>query len=116
MPKSDDIRIAEMYLAKRCSATDRKIEFDLSFDQYKKLLNVKVCGYTGIKLTPGQKNKTLRMTDRTIDRLDSSKGYTAENCIVCSHGANQFKGYLENPNNNIDIAAARGILDRMEGK
>lgn len=110
----DDIHLARKYLQKAKNAQDRKISFDLSFMAYKNLMKAKRCKYTGVKMTtPTSPN--LISTDRTIDRIDSSKGYESGNVCACCHAANAFKAVLERPN-HIDLKAVRKIIKVMEKK
>lgn len=93
-----EYEIAKAYSNKIQNAVQRNIEFDLTLAQFKKIYARKTCYYTGINLTKCEMNSPLKYTDRTIDRIDSSKGYVVGNVVVCCHKANLFKATLfENP-------------------
>lgn len=65
-------------------------------------------------MTLPRKGKNMRQTDKTIDRVDASKGYVRGNCVACCNAANQFKGLLESGNTIIDLENARKIIEAME--
>lgn len=47
------------------------------------------CAYTGVELKIGNK-----LTNPTIDRIDSSKGYIKGNIVICTEFANSAKNDL----------------------
>ena len=56
-----------------------------------------LCAYTGMPMQygkrPGRKNKLISNPFKmTIDRIDSYKGYHADNCCLTIWEANRFKG------------------------
>ena len=59
----------------------------------RKLLKTKRCAYTGEVLTKA-KQSPPNNSDRTIDRLDSDKGYVKGNVFAVSHYANSLKNAL----------------------
>lgn len=65
------------------SATRREIEWHLNDDEAKKML-VMPCVYCA--------HLNLEVRVNGIDRLDSSKGYTTENCRPCCKDCNYMKG------------------------
>lgn len=83
-----DITVAEHYISKMKNAKKRKIEFTLSLSDMRKLLSRKTCYYTGIKFSDEPKYY------KTLDRIDASKGYTAENTVACCHIINKIKNDL----------------------
>lgn len=87
----DDIRLAQKYLNKVQNARSREIAFKLSFTSYKNLMRAKKCYYTGLSLSDvdGAANQ------RTIDRIDSSRGYEKGNVVACCKAFNQMKGAME---------------------
>ena len=89
-----EVTIAKAYIQKSQSSADRGIPFELTFSQFKKLYQAKVCYFTGVRLLP---------KERTIDRLDNSKGYTKDNSFACCLAFNQLKSVVENPNNNLTM-------------
>lgn len=92
-----DLMVANRFRHKYKNAKDRGIDFTLSFRSMKNLLEAKKCYYTGITLTfpDSSEDKSLKATDLTIDRIDSSKGYVSGNVVACSHAFNQLKSQFE---------------------
>jgi hypothetical protein len=70
------------------SAADRKLEFNLSFESVKKLLNYQTCYYTNKKF---EEEGPL---SRSFDRIDSSKGYVEGNVVACTVDINGKKSNL----------------------
>jgi hypothetical protein len=84
--KNLDKRKADMMAVTRCRAKAKGREFnikwtDIEWPEYCPLLNVKI-NYQANSYDP---------TSPSIDRIDSSKGYTKENCWVISRKANTIK-------------------------
>lgn len=92
--KLTDLEIANRYVQKARSSAERNIEFNLSFTAYKNLLRAKRCFYTGVELTDPD-NSIQTPTTRTIDRIDSSKGYVHGNVVACCFQINQAKSVFE---------------------
>lgn len=91
--KPFDLVLARFYLNKHRNAKERGIEFTLTLADMRKLLKKKTCHYTGEKLNflHGDRNKL------SLDRVDSSKGYTKENTVACATWVNHWKNaVLEN--------------------
>lgn len=110
-----DLYVAKKMYEKQKNATQRGIEFKLTFQSMKNLYKAKRCYYTGIELTR-TKGINPCATDLTIDRLDSSKGYVPGNVVAACHAANQFKGMFENPNYVINPKQAKSILQYISKK
>lgn len=91
-PNDFDSYVAFKYLAKKKNATQRGIEFSLTLSDMRNLLRRKCCYYTGVKLTDHAESCVA--DKRTIERLDSDKGYTKENTVACSYAANMLKNTL----------------------
>lgn len=90
-----DIKFMKCYEHKYHSSLERNIEFKLTFAQFKKLLKTKHCFYTGKPLI-----YDFGITDKpfnhvSLERLDSSKGYTKENTVAVCHGLNQLRAKLD---------------------
>jgi hypothetical protein len=68
---------------KRCANT-KNLDFKLSFEQYKSLVDQK-CYYC---------NGTEEKGFNGIDRNDQTKGYTIDNCLPCCTMCNYIKGSL----------------------
>lgn len=90
----NEIKLAKKYISKEQSAIARNIEFSISFTSYKNLMRAKKCYYTGICLTEPTGPAQLT-TDRTIDRIDPTKGYVHGNVVACCFQANQIKSQME---------------------
>jgi hypothetical protein len=86
----DDIKIANKLLALRNSAKSRGIEFGLSFNRVKRVLNTKRCYFTGVKLNHNADDKN----QLTFDRVDNDRGYVDNNVVACSKWFNQMKSNL----------------------
>lgn len=82
-----DSDYARKYLALEASATHRGLEFTLTFSQYKKLYETRKCFYTKKKIS--HKDHTF-----SLDRVDSSKGYTKGNVVACDKRLNELKSNL----------------------
>ena len=96
-----DYHCAKKFLSKYNDSRRREIEFTLTIDEFKKLLQKKRCYYTGIRLSDicPPNGGTPLQNYRTFDRIDSSKGYTKSNTVVCIHKVNEIKNMLfEMPN------------------
>lgn len=78
-----DLKIALSYTSKAKSSKDRNIDFNLTFNQFKKLYLTNKCAYTGVDLEHG--------VNWSVDRLDNSEGYTHANSVVCEKGLNGRK-------------------------
>jgi hypothetical protein len=84
----DDYYIAKKLVQLKQSADSRKIDFSLKFSTVKKLLNSKACYYTGKSFTKKGPHS------RSIDRVDSSKGYVDGNVVACTSEINMKKTNL----------------------
>lgn len=86
----DDAALARLYLYKLNSCLERRISWELSLGDLRKIAKRKTCYYSGQKIV----NQTGHRNRMTLDRLDASKGYTKENTVACCHWVNQLKGEL----------------------
>ena len=90
-PKTEnlsDLEVAKKMLKIYQSAVDRKLEFDLSFDTVRSLLEEPVCYYTG---------KGFEETGnfaRSFDRINSDLGYIEGNVVACTVDINSKKSNL----------------------
>jgi hypothetical protein len=83
-----DIEIAKKLINIHQSSLDRKLEFNLTFESIKNLLSFQTCYYTGRAFdSDGQ-------YARSIDRIDSSKGYIEGNVVSCTIDINGKKANL----------------------
>jgi hypothetical protein len=83
-----DVEVAKKFLNIYQSAMDRKLEFNLSFESVKTLLKFQTCYYTGRKFDNDGPYA------RSIDRIDSSKGYIEGNVVSCTVDINGKKSNL----------------------
>lgn len=83
----------QAYKNKKSNAKKRGIPFTLTASQFYKLRSQTLCFYSAIPLTHTLPNKSPRLTDWTLDRVDASQGYTKDNCVACSHAANFVKNF-----------------------
>ena len=83
-----DIEVAKKMINIHQSSVDRKIEFNLSFEYVKKLLEYKTCYYTNIPFTDEG------IHARSFDRVDSDKGYIEGNVVACTIDINGKKSNL----------------------
>lgn len=83
-----DVEVAKKLINIYQSAQDRKIDFNLSFEYVRNLLEYKNCYYTGLPFT---EEGTLA---RSFDRIDSEKGYVEGNVVACTIDINGKKANL----------------------
>lgn len=101
----DDLTLARKYLNKAQSSKDRGIPFTLSFADYKRLYNRKRCFYTGVLLEHDN--------NFSLDRIDSSIGYTKENTVPCDLAFNKLKGTVENPTFKLDLFKVNKAFNKV---
>lgn len=90
----DDSALAGLYLYKLESCKERLIPWELSLSDMRRIIKRTKCYYSGLNIERDGKSRN-RMT---LDRIDSSKGYTKENTVPCCFWVNQLKCELfENP-------------------
>jgi hypothetical protein len=88
--KTDDLDIAKKLVQLQQSATSRNLEFNLTFKTVKRLMSVKKCYYTEI---PFEEEGSYA---RSIDRVDTNKGYVEGNVVACTIDINGKKSNLSN--------------------
>ena len=82
-------RLYQLSILTRVAKTD--ILLDLPFHIWQKIVSEK-CVYCGKK--PQLKPYANNVLANGIDRIDSSKGYTVDNCVSCCSLCNHMKGAL----------------------
>ena len=93
-----DRAVARKFMSLQHSAEHRGIDFNLSLQSVRNILNAKRCYYTGIPLSPG---------NLSVDRIDNDRGYVKGNVAACDLYFNRRKGDL----NKKEIAIlARKVL------
>lgn len=96
-----DFYVSKKYLLLNERSKQKKLDFNLSLSDLKRLLSLKRCHYTGVVLTDDDPNLS---THRTFDRIDNKQGYIKGNVVVCSLQINQIKSNLfESPNSVTSI-------------
>lgn len=84
-----DLKVANKFINLSISAEKRGITFDLTLRGVENLLRAKKCFYT---------NEPLTDDNRSIDRIDNSKGYVTGNVAACTKEINMQKGNLSMKN------------------
>jgi hypothetical protein len=87
-PLISDIEVAKKLINIFQSAQDRKLQFNLSFEYVRKMLEYKTCYYTGKLFTEDGPHA------RSFDRVDSDKGYVEGNVVACTIDINGKKSNL----------------------
>lgn len=83
-----DVEVAKKLINIYQSAQDRKLQFNLSFEYVRKMLEYKTCYYTNKPFTEDGPNA------RSFDRVDSDKGYIEGNVVACTIDINGKKSNL----------------------
>jgi hypothetical protein len=83
-----DVEVAKKLINIYQSAQDRKLQFNLSFEYVRKMLEYKTCYYTNKIFTEDGANA------RSFDRVDSDKGYIEGNVVACTIDINGKKSNL----------------------
>lgn len=83
-----DIEVAKKMVNIHSSASSRNIEFGLTFEDVRKLLEYETCYYTGVPFTEEGNNA------RSFDRVDNNKGYVTGNVVACTVDINGKKNNL----------------------
>lgn len=110
----NDVKLAKRYLDKSKNAQKRKLEFTLTFSDYKRLSKIKRCQYSGIVLVDEfSEDPGIAWRRRSLERVDNTKGYTRENTIVICQGINQFKSTWEDPTNPLDLKMVTKIVSNI---
>ena len=101
-----DVEVAKKLLNIYQSAADRKLEFNLSFESVKTLLKFQTCYYTGRKFD------NEGPYARSIDRIDSSKGYIEGNVVSCTVDINGKKSNLSDE--EIELLYTKIVLHKKK--
>ena len=80
MSTVSDQAVVNKYYRLMCRANSKGLEFNLSFISVKNLLRAKCCYFTG---------KVLTNKNRSIDRVDNTKGYVKGNVVACDKKFNE---------------------------
>lgn len=103
-----DVEVAKKLLNIYQSAMDRKLEFNLSFDSVKTLLKFPTCYYTGKRF------EADGIYARSIDRIDSGKGYIEGNVVSCTVDINGKKSNLSD--DEIELLYNKIVLHKKKNE
>ena len=87
-PIISDVEVAKKLVNIHSSAQSRNLEFNLTFECVKKLLEYTTCYYTNVPFTEDGPHA------RSFDRIDSDKGYIEGNVVACNIDINGKKSNL----------------------
>jgi len=82
--------INNIYLDYKGNAKARNYNFDLTLEEFKKLI-FQNCFYCNSAPSNIQKNKHTQVLYNGVDRLDNNKGYIFCNCVTCCSTCNTMK-------------------------
>lgn len=83
-----DVEVAKKLVNIHSSAQSRNLEFNLTFEYVKKLLEYTTCYYTNVPFAEDGPNA------RSFDRVDNDKGYVIGNVVACTVDINGKKNNL----------------------
>jgi len=87
-PVISDVEVAKKLVNIHSSAQSRNLEFNLTFECVKKLLEYTTCFYTNVTFTEDG------IYARSFDRVDNDKGYVIGNVVACTVDINGKKNNL----------------------
>jgi hypothetical protein len=87
-PSISDVEVAKKLVNIHSSAQSRNLEFNLTFEYVKKLLEYTTCFYTNVQFTEEGPHA------RSFDRVDNDKGYVVGNVVACTVDINGKKNNL----------------------
>ena len=87
-PIISDVEVAKKLVNIHSSAQSRSLEFNLTFEYVKKLLEYNTCYYTNVIFTEEGGSA------RSFDRVDNDKGYVIGNVVACTIDINGKKNNL----------------------
>lgn len=90
MANPDNPGISTFYADYKYSAKARDIDWNLPYAEFEQLI-FKNCHYCGSVPKERIINKKSKIIVNGIDRVDSSKGYSANNCVPCCTMCNLMK-------------------------
>jgi len=87
-PQIPDVEVAKKLVNIHSSAQSRNLDFDLTFEYVKKLLEYSTCFYTNVTFTEDGPYA------RSFDRVDNDRGYVIGNVVACTTDINGKKNNL----------------------
>ena len=87
-----EANLNNVFATYRCNARKRDLEFSLTKEQFKKLVQQK-CFYCGIKphTISNHIGNNGKFIYNGIDRVDNTEGYIIDNCVTCCSICNDWK-------------------------
>ena len=108
MTRYTDVEIARRYLNKVSDCSKRKMDFDLPFSVFKRIMNTQKCYYTGTVL-----DNTMGPFGVTIDRVDCKVGYVVGNVVACANFANSAKNDIFE-NSGFGVEHTKKMIAKIE--
>ena len=102
-PSLESVLSKRLHILK--SANSRGLEFNLTDANIRKLLNTKMCYYTGVAFN--ENNDPLNII--TFERVDDTKGYVQGNVVAVTLRANRIKNLLVEQDNELSIGIEQFI-------
>ena len=80
-----------LYTTLKRTAKHREKECNLTFEEFLTFTSQLNCHYCGVSILWNQRSKDGVSGPYNLDRIDSSKGYSISNCVVCCGLCNYTK-------------------------
>jgi hypothetical protein len=80
------------FLVDRAKRTDRKV---MTYEEFLEFTKVLFCSYCGSAVSWSEYNLRYNGLSYNLDRVDNSKGYLKNNCVVCCSICNTMKSDLK---------------------
>lgn len=107
-------QINSKYSSKKGSCNKRNIKFEFTKEEFVSFCNYlnidSKCAYTGVQLVKDNGHKH----QASIERIDSMKGYSIDNCIWVTKESNQLKGRFDERNKQLKAAFTKSELKILE--
>ena len=114
--KITDEVLAKRYVSLMNRANSKKLDFDLTLAQLKRILNRKRCYYTGepIRVYETSGGNSVPQDNLSIERVDATRGYVYDNIQAVSHKMNLFKGGTIDCG-HVSIEQMKKMIAKLEG-
>jgi hypothetical protein len=107
-------QINSKYSSKKSSCNKRNIKFEFTKEEFTSFCNYlnidSECAYTGVQLVKDNGHKH----QASIERIDSMKGYSIDNCVWTTKESNQLKGRFDDRNKQLKAAFTKSELKILE--
>src|SRR5690606_16945093 len=108
-----EIRAIKKWMFKQKEAKSRGIDFELSVEEMKELIQKNQCYYSGIELKHYEDEGGDPPPDQfTIDRVDNKLGYVKGNVVPCSYEVNAIKSAGDAETIELRLNRLRDELER----